>query len=276
MSSSPWPFRHSSGRVPLVLGQLDGMPSQAAPRRHRWPIDVPVAHRQGLHVEQPLPPRSRVPLLLADRRKPRRRLLVEPSHDLIPNRGGPLRRPCGTGGRPARSGPQGHGKEISFHGEDGKPPKPSTQRPQHRSVFALGQRPTGDGRVDGPYLRRRVHYLERVGSARAAASECPSRGCGGQRGVSVSESWCPRQCLVSGHSSALSRDIVPTSSQGVGRCRWRGWWSRRSGSRDAVRAADAAGATYLTRWVRSHRTGIQAAENASSCWRPHGTRRHRS
>jgi hypothetical protein len=33
---------------------------------------------------------------------------------------------------------------------------------------------------------------------------------------------CPRQCLVSRHSSALSRDIVPTSGGRGRRCRLRG------------------------------------------------------
>src|SRR6266699_3498075 len=40
-----------------------------------------------------------------------------------------------------------------------------------------------------------------------------------------------RECLVSGHSERLSRDIVDTSTRGGGRCRWLGWWWRRSGSR---------------------------------------------
>ena len=52
-------------------------------------------------------------------------------------------------------------------------------------------------------------------------------------GVTAWES--PRQCLVSRHSSALSRDMVPTSGERGGRCLLLSWWSRRSGSKGARR-----------------------------------------
>src|SRR6266566_4539601 len=57
----------------------------------------------------------------------------------------------------------------------------------------------------------------------------------GGSALSNLDSRCPRECLSSRHSSALSRDIVPTSG-GRGRgCRSRGWWSRRSGSKEERR-----------------------------------------
>ena len=45
----------------------------------------------------------------------------------------------------------------------------------------------------------------------------------------VPDRQCPGWCLVSRHSSGLSRDTFTAQRRGVG-CRWRGWWSPRSGS----------------------------------------------
>ena len=65
----------------------------------------------------------------------------------------------------------------------------------------------------------------------------------------VPDRQCPGWCLVSRHSSHLSRDIVHTSTEGGGRCRWDGWWSRRSRSSGRSKSEVARDYRVSRRWV---------------------------
>ena len=61
--------------------------------------------------------------------------------------------------------------------------------------------------------------------------------------------WCRRGCLISGHSSHLSRDIVHTSDRGGAGCRWHGSWLPRSRCRDGRKAEVARDYGVSRRWV---------------------------